>query len=334
MSDGAGNSGGEAGGLGKYVARRLLNAVPLILGVIVVNFVLIALAPGDPVTHLIGEFPAPADYIERVRADYGLDRPLPERLVRYVGNILQGDLGFSFANRLPVLDLLLQRLGRTLLLMLTTVVLATTVGLTLGVLAARRPHSLGDRAATGFTLAGYAIPEFWLGQVLILVFAVWLGWFPAGGFRSVRIDYSGWAAVVDYARHMALPVAALSFRYLAITTRLTRASLLEVMNTQYIVAARARGLSERALLWRHALRAAALPVVTVIGYNFAFIVAGSALVETVFGWPGIGRLMYDSIFTRDYPVLLGILLLVSVTVIVVNLLTDIAYALLDPRVRY
>lgn len=327
-------AGGEGQGLGRYVTRRLFNAVPLILGVIVVNFILISLAPGDPLTHLIGEYPAPAEYVARIRADYGLDRPVLERLVLYLANVLQGDLGFSFANRLPVLDLLLQRLGRTLMLMLTTVVIATVVGVALGVWAARRPHSITDRAATGFALAGYAVPEFWLGQVLILVFAVWLGWLPAGGFRSVRIDYTGWAAVVDYARHMILPVAALSFRYLAITTRLTRASLLEVMNTQYIVAARARGLSERSLLWRHALRAAALPVVTVIGYNFAFIVAGSALVETVFGWPGIGRLMYDSIFTRDYPVLLGILLLVSITVIVVNLFTDIAYALLDPRVRY
>lgn len=328
------SASGDGQGLGRYVGRRILNAVPLIIGVIVVNFLLISLAPGDPLTHLIGEFPAPADYVERVRADYGLDKPVHQRLLLYLGNVLQGDLGFSFANRLPVLDLLLQRLGRTLILMLTTVIIATAVGVALGVWAARRPHSLSDSAATGFALAGYAIPEFWLGQVLILVFAVWLGWLPAGGFRSVRIDYTGWAAVLDYARHMVLPVAALSFRYLAITTRLTRASLLEVMNTQYIVAARARGLSERALLWRHALRAAALPVVTVIGYNFAFIVAGSALVETVFGWPGIGRLMYDSIFTRDYPVLLGILLLVSVTVIVVNLITDITYALLDPRVRY
>ncbi len=328
----AGREDGQ--GLGRFVLGRLVNAVPLVLGVIVVNFLLVSLAPGDPVTSLIGEYPAPADYVERVRRDYGLDRSLPERLVLYLGNVVQGDLGFSFANRQPVTTLLLERLARTLLLMLTTVVLATTLGVALGVWAARKPHSLSDRAATGFALAGYAIPEFWLGQLLILVFAVWLGWLPAGGFRSVRIDYQGFAAVLDHARHMILPMAALSFRYLAITTRLTRASLLEVMNTQYIVAARARGLSERTLLWRHALRAAALPVVTVIGYNFAFIVAGSALVETVFGWPGIGRLMYDSIYTRDYPVLLGILLMVSVTVIVVNLVTDVLYAVLDPRVRY
>jgi len=325
---------GGGNGLAVYALRRAVNAIPLILGVVVVNFVLIALAPGDPVTSLIGEYPAPPEYVERVRRDFGLDRSLPERLGLYLVNVAKGDLGFSFANRQPVLDLLLQRLGRTLVLMLSTVVVATGVGLLLGVLSARKPGSLTDRGATGFALLGYAVPEFWLGQLLILVFAVSLGWLPAGGFRSVRVDYTGFAAVLDTMKHMILPMAALSFRYMAITTRLTRASLLEVMSAQYIVAARGRGLSENAVLWRHALRAAALPVVTVIGYNFAFIVAGSALVETVFGWPGIGRLMYDSIYTRDYPVLLGILLFVSVTVIIVNLITDALYAVLDPRVRY
>lgn len=325
---------GGGNGLAVYALRRAVNAIPLILGVVVVNFVLIALAPGDPVTSLIGEYPAPPEYVERVRRDFGLDRSLPERLGLYLVKVAKGDLGFSFANRQPVLDLLLQRLGRTLVLMLSTVVVATGVGLLLGVLSARKPGSLTDRGATGFALLGYAVPEFWLGQLLILVFAVSLGWLPAGGFRSVRVDYTGFAAVLDTMKHMILPMAALSFRYMAITTRLTRASLLEVMSAQYIVAARGRGLSENAVLWRHALRAAALPVVTVIGYNFAFIVAGSALVETVFGWPGIGRLMYDSIYTRDYPVLLGILLFVSVTVIIVNLITDALYAVLDPRVRY
>ncbi|MBW7916977.1 MAG: ABC transporter permease [Trueperaceae bacterium] len=327
-------SEGNGGGLAIYALRRVINAVPLVLGVVVVNFVLIALAPGDPVTSLIGEYPAPPEYVERVRHDFGLDRSIPERLILYVANVARGDLGFSFANRQSVTTLLLQRLGRTLVLMLSTVVVATAVGLLLGVLSARRPGSLTDRGATGFALVGYAVPEFWLGQLLILVFAVWLGWLPAGGFRSVRVEYVGFAAALDSFRHMLLPMAALSFRYMAITTRLTRASLLEVMSAQYITAARGRGLSENAVLWRHALRAAALPVVTVIGYNFAFIVAGSALVETVFGWPGIGRLMYDSIYTRDYPVLLGILLFVSVTVILVNLITDALYAVLDPRVRY
>jgi peptide/nickel transport system permease protein len=305
-----------------------------VIGVIVVNFLLINLAPGDPVTALIGEYPAPPEYVERVRAEYGLDAPLPVRLWRYLANAAQGDLGFSFANRRGVLELVTERLGRTLLLMFTTVVLATLVGIALGVAAARRPHGVVDRAATGFALAGFSVPEFWLGQLLILLFAVELGWLPAGGFRSVRMSYEGVAAVLDQARHMILPMLALSFRYMAITTRLTRASLLEVMGADYILAARARGLHERRVVWEHGLRAAALPILTVVGYNFSFIVAGSALVETVFGWPGVGRLMYDSLFTRDYPVLLGILLIVSIAVIVVNLLTDLAYAVFDPRVRY
>jgi peptide/nickel transport system permease protein len=320
--------------LGRFTLERLLNAIPLLIGVVVINFLLISLSPGDPVTALIGEFPAPPEYVERVRSQYGLDKPVHERLVRYIGNVLRGDLGFSFANRQPVLDLVLERLGRTLILMFVTVVFATAFGVLLGVLAAGRPHSPLDSGSTGIALLGYSVPEFWLGQILILVFAVGLGWLPAGGFRDVRADHTGFAAIADMARHMVLPMMALSFRYMAITTRLTRASLLEVMNSDYILAARARGISERRVLWLHGLRAAALPILTVIGYNFAFIVAGSALVETVFGWPGIGRLMYDSLFTRDYPVLLGILLIVSLAVIVVNLITDLAYALFDPRVRY
>ncbi|TVQ98878.1 MAG: ABC transporter permease [Spirochaetaceae bacterium] len=320
--------------LGRFALGRLVNSIPLVLGVIVVNFLLVSFAPGDPVTALIGDFPAPPEYVERVREQFGLDQPVHERLVRYVVNVARGDLGFSFANRLPVLDLVLERLGRTLVLMIVTVTFATTVGVALGVMAARKPHSAADAAATGIALAGYSIPVFWLGQILVIVFAVWLGLFPAGGMRSVRVTYTGLAALLDRARHMVLPMFALSFRYIAITTRLTRSSLLEVMNSDYILAARARGISERRVLWEHGLRAAALPIITVIGYSFAFIVAGSALVETVFGWPGVGRLMYDSIFTRDYPVMLGILLVVSLSVIVVNLLTDIAYALFDPRVRY
>ena len=320
--------------LGQFALERLIHAVPLLLGVIVVNFLLIALSPGDPVTALIGEFPAPPEYVSRVRSQYGLDQPVYVRLVRYVGNVLRGDLGFSFANRQPVLALILERLGRTLILMVSTVVFATSLGIVLGVLAARRPHSALDSGATGVALLGYSIPEFWLGQILILIFAVGLGWLPAGGFRDIRANHTGLAAFSDMAKHMILPILALSFRYMAITTRITRASLLEVMNSDYILAARARGISENRVLWEHGLRAAALPILTVIGYNFAFIVAGSALVETVFGWPGVGRLMYDSLFTRDYPVLLGILLVVSVAVILVNLLTDLAYAFFDPRVRY
>lgn len=326
--------GAKGKSLWQYALERLLQAVPLILGVLIVNFLLINLAPGDPITALVGDFPVPDEYIERIREQYGLDQPLPVRLFQYITNVLRGDLGFSFRYRVPVLELVLERLGRTIILMISTIVFATIVGVSLGIVAAKKPHSFVDSIATGIAITGYAVPVFWLGQILILLFAVQLNWFPAGGMRSTRIAYEGLAYYWDLARHMILPMLALSFRYVALTTRLSRSTLMEVLNSEYILAARIRGVSEKKILWNHGLKAAALPILTVIGFHFTFIVAGSALVETVFGWPGIGRLMYDSIFARDYPTLLGILLAVSIVVILVNLITDIAYAFLDPRVRY
>ncbi len=328
--------GGQVGGtpLWRYIAGRAVQAMPLLLGIIIVNFLLIALAPGDPVTVLLGEYPAPPEYVARLREQFGIDQPVLVRLGRYILNVLRGDLGFSFAYRLPVVRLVLERLGNTLILMGTAMTVAAVAGVLLGVAAARRPRSPLDTTATGASLIGYSIPEFWLGQLLVLLFAVTLAWLPAQGIRSTRETYSGLAAAADFARHLILPAAALSFRYIALIARITRASMLEVMHQDYILAARARGTGEGRVLWRHGMRNAATPVVTVIGYNFAFILAGSALVETVFGWPGIGRLIYDAILQRDTPVLLGVLLLVSATVVVVNLLTDIAYAYLDPRVRY
>jgi peptide/nickel transport system permease protein len=252
----------------------------------------------------------------------------------YVWNAVRGHLGFSFAYRLPVARLVAERLGSTFLLMATALTAAALVGISLGVAASRRQGSGIDVAATGITLGGYAIPDFWLAQLLVLLFAVALGWLPAQGIRSVREEYAGFAAALDIGRHLILPAAALSFRYMALIARLTRASMLEAMSQDFILAARARGADERAVLVQHGLRNAALPIVTVIGYNFAFVLAGSALVETVFGWPGVGRLLYDAILQRDTPVLLGILLMVSATVVVVNLATDLLYGTLDPRVRY
>jgi peptide/nickel transport system permease protein len=270
----------------------------------------------------------------QLRREFGLDQPVLVRLVLYAWNVVRGNLGYSFAYRLPVVTLVAERLGNTFILMMTALTLAAVLGVTLGVAAARRQGSGLDAASTGVSLAGYSIPDFWLAQLLVLLFAVALGWLPAQGIRSVREEYAGLAAGLDVARHLVLPATALSFRYIALIARLTRASMLEAMSQDFILAARARGLPERLVLVHHGLRNAALPVVTVIGYNFAFVLAGSALVETVFGWPGVGRLLYDAILQRDTPVLLGVLLMVSATVVVVNLLVDLAYAYLDPRVRY
>ena len=316
-----------------FAARRLLIAVPLLISVVVVNFTLIELAPGDPITVLVGDYPAPDEYVAQVRKDYGLDQNLPQRLVAYLGQVARGNLGYSFVNRQPVLELILERLGATLALTLTSLAFATLVGVALGALAARRHGGAFDASLQTASLAGYSIPEFWIGQILIIVFAVWLGWLPSQGAHSLRAPRDGFGAALDTASHLVLPALALSFRYLALISRMTRASLIEVLNADFILAARSRGASERRVLFGHALRNAAPPVVTVIGYNLGLVLAGATLIESVFGWPGIGRLLFTSISARDYPVMTGILLLLSAAVVIANLLTDIVQAAIDPRVR-
>jgi peptide/nickel transport system permease protein len=317
-----------------FTGKRILQAVPLVLGAALVNFTLIQLAPGDPVTVLVGDYPAPPEYVAQVRADFGLDQPLWTRAILYFGNLLRGNLGFSFANRQPVVDLILQRLLPTLLLTVTALVFASLIGLLLGMLAAVKRGKLLDRLSQSVALIGYSVPEFWLGQLLILLFAVGLTWLPSQGMQTVRSQATGFDAVLDILKHLILPALALSVRYIALITRITRASMLEVLHSDFVLAARAKGILERRVLFSHILKNAAAPIITVLGFNFGYVLAGSALIETVFGWPGIGRLLFDSISKRDYPVLTGILLLLSISVVVANFLTDLAYALFDPRVRY
>ncbi|HEX7587824.1 MAG TPA: ABC transporter permease [Anaerolineae bacterium] len=317
-----------------YILRRCAQAIPLLLGVVIVNFLLIQLAPGDPVTLLVGDYPAPEEYVRQVRADFGLDRPAPERLVLYLGQLAHGNLGFSFANRLAVVDLIGNRIGATLELMLAALIFALVVGVSLGVIAAQGRGKLADWVAQLSALVGYSVPDFWLGQILIILFAVTLGLLPSQGIRSPRSIATGLDAFLETLPYLILPTLALSVRFIALFSRITRSAMLDVLNADFVLGARARGLSEWRVLILHVLRNAALPIVTVVGYNLGLLIAGSALIETVFAWPGIGRLLFDSITKRDYPVMTGILLLVSVTVVVANLLTDLAYAALDPRVRY
>ncbi len=317
-----------------YILRRCAQAVPLLLGVVIVNFLLVQLAPGDPVTLLVGDFPAPEEYVRQGRADFGLDRPLPERLVRYLEQLAHGNLGYSFANRLSVVDVIASRIGATLELMVTALALALIVGIFLGIIAARARGKLADWIAQLTALVGYSIPDFWLGQILIILFAVVLGVLPAQGIRSPRSTATGLDAFLETLPYLVLPTLALSLRFIALFSRITRSAMLDVLNADFVLAAHAKGLSEWRVLITHVLRNAALPIVTVVGYNLGLLIAGSALIETVFSWPGIGRLLFDSITKRDYPVMTGILLLVSFTVVVANLLTDLAYAALDPRVRY
>jgi peptide/nickel transport system permease protein len=318
----------------QYILKRCALAIPLLLGVVIFNFVLIQLAPGDPVTLLVGDYPAPEEYVRQVRADYGLDRPMPERLVLYLGQLARGNLGYSFANRLSVVELIGNRIGPTLQLMLTALIFAVVIGVSLGVIAARGRGKLPDLIAQFGALVGYSVPDFWLGQVLIIFFAVTLGLLPSQGMRSPRSVAAGADAFFETLPYLILPTIALSMRFIALFSRITRSAMLDILNSDFVLGVRAKGLSEGRVLIGHVLRNASLPIVTVIGYNLGLLIAGSALIETVFSWPGIGRLLFDSITKRDYPVMTGILLLVSFTVVVANLITDLAYAALDPRVRY
>jgi peptide/nickel transport system permease protein len=319
--------------MGRFILRRLLHAIPLLLAVVVLNFLLIAWTPGDPITLLVGDFPAPPEYLLQMRHEYGLDQPVWIQLLRYLGKVVRGDFGYSFGSQQAVSSLILDRLGATLELTMTALVFASVFGIALGVIAALRQGRALDQAIQVVSAAGYAIPDFWLGQLLILAFAIGLGWLPSQGNHPIRGAAPGMAGFFEHLRYLALPAAALSLRYLALITRITRAAILEVMHADYILASRARGASEWTVVMVHALRNAAAPVVTVIGYNVGFVLAGSALIEAVFAWPGIGRLLYESISKRDYPVMLAILLMVSVTVVIANLVTDIVHRLIDPRIE-
>ena len=319
--------------MARYVLRRLLQALPLIGLLLVVNFVLIHAAPGDPITYLAGQS-GDATYFAEQRARFGLDRPIGEQLGLYLVNVLRGELGYSFGYSQPVAQVVLGRLPATLLLMLTALVLASGLGVWLGLTAARRAESGVDYAITALTLVGYSIPAFFLGQVLIIVFAGGLGLFPVQGMTTVRGGQTGFGYVLDVLHHLVLPAVTLGLLQLALVARLTRTSLLESLRDDYVRTARAKGLGPPAVLYRHALRNVLLPVVTVVGGHVGTLVTGAVLTEIVFAWPGLGRLLFDATLSRDYPLLMAIFLLLSITVIVANLATDLVYMLLDPRVRY
>ena len=317
-----------------FVLRRLLHAVPLLVCVIVFNFCLIHLAPGDPIQALVGEFPAPESYIAEMRKVFGLDQPLYFQLLLYMKNILSGDLGFSFYYRQPVLSVILDRVPATLQLMVPALIFSAVIGILLGILSARKPYSLADHTISVFALFGYCVPAFWLGQMLMATFAIELGWLPSQGIKTVGVDLEGFSLVLDRTAHVALPFAALAVRHLAVNARMMRSSMLEVAYEDFVTVARAKGLDEKDVIARHMVPNALMPVVTIIGVDIGFLFTGSVLVETVFGWPGIGRLMFESIVKRDYPVLMGNFLITTALVVIVNLIVDLVYVWLDPRVKY
>jgi peptide/nickel transport system permease protein len=316
----------------RYLLRRVAQVVPAVAGIVLLAFIVIHTAPGDPVLVLAGEH-GDAAYYAFMRQKFGLDRSLPEQLLAYASRLLHGDLGLSYVHGRPVVDVVSERLPATLLLTTTALALSSAGGVVLGVLSARRADGPGDFLLRTAALLGHAMPSFWLAQIAAITLALGTGLFPVQGLTDARQSWTGGRYLLDVLHHLVLPALVLAAGELALTTRLTRAGVLEGLATDYARTARAKGLPDSAVV-RHALRNAMLPLVTVIGGRVGMIVTGAVLVETVFAWPGLGQLMLSSIQTRDVPVLLGMFLLVSVAVIIANLLTDLAYAWLDPRVRY
>lgn len=301
-----------------FFLRRLSHAVIVVCGVAVLVFSLIHLIPGDPVEVMLGEAAQPADR-QALRHALGLDQALHIQFWRYLRGLAHLDLGTSLHSRRPVLDLLLERLPATLELTAAALLLAISVALPLGVIAALRKNSGWDRGAMGFAMLGVSVPSFWMGPLLILVFAVWLGWLPVSG----RDGFSS----------LLLPALTLGLGMAAILARMVRSAVLDTLNEDYIRTARAKGLPMRTVVWRHALRNALLPVITLLGLQLGALLGGAVITETVFAWPGIGLLVVESIQRRDYPVVQACVLFISIAYVLVNTLTDLVYAQVDPRVR-
>lgn len=319
----------------RYAASRLLQALGLVLAVVVLNFVLVHAAPGDPVETIAGASGGMSpELMAQLRTQYGLDRSLPVQLGVYLGKVAQGDLGYSYFFNLPVTSMIAERVPATLLLVLSAVLLAFFVGTALGVLSSRRPNGLLSQFITVLSLVGFAAPVFWLGIMLVILLASVFPVLPVAGMRSIdSTGGGGFSDMLDVAHHLVLPTLTLSLVYLAQYSRLARSSMLDVLGSDFIRTARAKGLADRVVLYKHALRNALLPVVTVLGLQFGNVLAGAILVETVFNWPGLGRLAFESVLRRDYPTILGVLLFSSIVVVVMNQLTDLCYRFIDPRIK-
>ncbi|CAN5392412.1 ABC transporter permease [soil metagenome] len=310
-----------------YLVRRLLASIPVLGVVAIFVFMLLRLTPGDPAAIIAGDTATP-EQLERIRTSLGLNEPLMTQFVTWVGKILHGDLGVSLISNVPVLNMISQRLEPTISIALTTIILAILVAVPLGVIAAWKHGTWIDRFVMGLSVLGFSVPVFVVGYVLVQIFAIDLRWLPVQGFRSISRGF------IPFIERATLPTLALSFIYIALIARMTRASMLDVLGEDYVRTARAKGIAERSVLMKHALRNAAVPVITVIGTGFGLLISGVVVTESVFNLPGIGRLTVDAVLARDYPVIQGVILLTSALYVAINLLIDVAYTLLDPRIRY
>jgi len=314
--------------MGGYILKRLVSAVPVLFGITVIVFVIMALIPGDPATAILGSYATPEN-VERLNRHLGLDRPLWQQYLVWIGNLLQGDFGRSFALNRPVLDEILDRFSATLVLAGTAFVLCALIGIVAGVVSAARQYGLADRAITAAVILGISVPSFFLGMMMILVFAVRLRWFPVSGMYSMF----GGGDLADLIRHLTMPAVALSLVATGVVARLTRANMLEVLRQDFIRTARAKGVHERRVIWGHALRAAMVAVIPVLGLQAGFVLSGAVYIEIVFQWPGIGRMLVDAILKRDILLVQGGVVFVAACYVGFNIVVDVVQAWLDPRIK-
>ena len=317
-----------------FLARRVVQAAMVVVGVVFLSFFLVRLAPGDAAMAIAGETGySDPQYVADLRREFGLDKPVLTQFGIYLSKVAVGDLGFSYQKRQPVYDLIMERLPATLLLAGVVIVVSLAIGICVGAVSAKYAGRLVDGILRIVLMAFYAMPSYWLGLVLVLMFSVHLGWLPAFGIETMGGDPAPMARALDIGRHLVLPALTLGLFFAAIYARLTRAAMLEVVNLDFVRTARAKGISETRLFIRHVLRNALIPVVTYAGLQTSALVGGTVLVETVFSWPGIGRLAYDALIARDNNLLIGIFIFTSVLVVIFNLLTDLLYVVLDPRME-
>ena len=324
--------------MGRYIIKRLLQAIPLLLGIATITFFIVHLAPGDPMDMFLEPSlhrQMDAEAIELIRQKYGLDKPIHIQYIKWLGNLAKGDFGESFRYRRPVSSLIRERVPYTLQLAGLALLFDALIGIALGILSAVKQYSLVDKSVTLGSLIIYSIPGFWLALMLVLLFSVNLGWFPTSQTRSLDYELLSWSGkILDRLWHLALPVFVLGVASAAGTARFMRNRLLEVLSEDYVFAARARGLKERTVIFKHALRNAMIPIITIYGLALPFLLGGAVLIEKVFAWPGMGLLAVEAVSGRDYPVILATSMIAATLVILGNLLADVAYVLVDPRVSY
>ena len=318
----------------RYIGKRALSGLLVVLLSVCFNFTLIRLAPGDPIRIMAGTDNPNEEMIEALQQKYGLDKSIPEQFVMFLGNVAKGDLGYSYISDESVIKLIGEKIGPTLALSLTAVLLSVTIGTLIGIYAARKNGSKFDQFVCSISYVFDATPGFWLGLMMILIFASTLKWFPTSGMVNLRANYKGFAYFADVCRHLVLPITTMVLTQTPYYFRLARSSVLQVMSEDFITTFKATGMKESRIFNKYVLRNAILPTVTVLGMSLAFLLSGSVLIETVFAWPGMGRLMFSSISKRDYPVLTGIYLVTSVVICIAMILVDILYGFIDPRIRY